>query len=412
MLDLALFGILTWITIYSIGQLFVVAAFVRVFRKPAGHVGNHQPKAAVILALRGADPSMERNIRALLQQDYPDYNVFIVVDHVEDTAWPIVRAICDSMPDVAKISVVNERLGTCSLKCSALVQAVTALDKSYEVIAFADGDTLVHRTWLQELAEPLSDPEVGVATGARWYLPSDAGLGSMTRYFWNAGAVVQIWLNGFAWPGSMAIRASVLREAGIVAAWRTSLFDGPTVVQQVRQAGYHIRFVPSVMIVNRERISLSDFSSWVERQAVVARSLGSDWYLLAVHAVNIVVCVIAPALALLSPEPGLSRLALIAALSYWGVTILSAVVLESTVRTSLAVQDHELEWFDWKKALNALPSLLLVHFVVLRAFAFSVVRRRIHWRGISYEIRTRNDVRMLNYVPFRLASTEPDQSVI
>lgn len=412
MLNFALFGILAWIIIYSIGQSLVVAAFVRAFRRAVGQVKGHRPKAAVILAVRGADPSMERNIRALLAQDYPDYKVFIVVDHVEDTAWPIVRAICDTAPEMAQVSVLTERLGTCSLKCSALVQAVTALDPNYEVVAFADGDTLVHRTWLQELAGSLSDPEVGVSTGARWYLPSDAGLGSMTRYFWNVGAVVQIWLNGFAWPGSMAIKASVLREAGIVAAWRDSLFDGPIVVQQVRGAGYKIRFVPSVMIVNRERISLADFSAWVERQAVVARSLGSDWYLLAVHAVNIVVCVIAPAFGLLSAEPDISRLSLIAATSYWGVTILSALVLEWTIRKALAVHEHDVEWFDWAKALSALPSLILVHFVVLRAFAFSVVRRRIRWRGINYEIGIRNDVRMLDYAPFRLASNEPDRSVM
>ena len=298
MLKLFLIGILCWIFIYSIGQLFVVARFVQVFR--TGLKKPHHfifPKAAIVLAIRGPDPSLDRNIRALLEQNYPEYRLFIVVDHVEDAAWPIVGRIRDEMPDRVQVSSLNAPLDTCSLKCSALVQAITELDPSYEVVAFADGDTLVHQTWLRELVEPLADAGIGVSTGSRWYLPSDSGLGSMTRYFWNAGAVVQIWLNGYAWPGSMAMRRNVLNDTGIASAWRNSLFDGPAVVRQIRHAGYRVWSVPSVIIVNRERISLTDFSSWVERQAVVARSLGGDWYILALHSVNITLCVLVPLLA-------------------------------------------------------------------------------------------------------------------
>ena len=415
MLKLFLIGILGWIFIYSIGQSFVVGRFVQVFRtvlrKPHHFIF---PKAAIVLAIRGPDPSLDRNIRALLEQNYPEYKLFIVVDHVEDAAWPIVGRIRDEMPDRVQVSCLNDPLDTCSLKCSALVQAIAELDASYEVVAFADGDTLVHRSWLRELVEPLADPGIGVSTGSRWYFPSDSGLGSMTRYFWNAGAVVQIWLNGYAWPGSMAMRQDVIKDTGIASAWRNSLFDGPAVVRQIRHAGYRVWSVPSVIIVNRERISLTDFGAWVERQAVVARSLGSDWYILALHSVNITLCVLAPLVALCvgSSDPGIQRWALVAAASYWCVTLLSMVVLERAVRSALTVDVGDIRWFNWPKALASLPSLLLVHFVVLRAFIRSISQRKIVWRGITYEIRGAGEVKMLNYSPFREATTEPDESVI
>jgi hypothetical protein len=415
MLKLVLAGILAWIVLYSIVQLCIVIRFVRVFQRvPERPQKSSFPKAAIILAIRGPDPFLERNIRALLAQDYPEYTIFIVVDHVEDSAWPIVDRIRRERPSLVQVSSLKAPLATCSLKCSALVQAVTELDASYEVVAFVDGDTFAHQTWLGDLVEPLADTRFGASTGNRWYIPRDGGLGSMTRYFWNAGAVVQIWLNGFVWPGSMAIRRDVLKDTGIVSAWRNSLFDGPAVVRQIRRAGYKVCFVPSAMIVNRERISLEDFSAWVERQAVVARLLGSDWYILALHAINIVLCVLVPPLALLLEwsDRNIQSWAYLAAAAYWCVTLLSMLALERAVRRVLNLDEIETGWFSWSKALTALPSLILVHFVVLRAFVCSTWRRTISWRGIEYEIGGRDEVQMLNYSPFRRAMTEPDESVV
>ena len=88
------------------------------------------------------------------------------------------------------------------------------------------------------------------------------------------------------------------------------------------------------------------------------------------------------------------------------------VVLERTVRSALVMDVGEIRWFNWPKALASLPSLLLVHFVVLRAFVRSISQRKIVWRGITYEIQGPGEVKMLNYSPFRQATTEPDESVI
>jgi cellulose synthase/poly-beta-1,6-N-acetylglucosamine synthase-like glycosyltransferase len=407
---------LGWIIICSIFQVCVMLRLLIVFRARVEPTHNFDfPKAAIILAIRGPDPSLERNIRALLAQLYPNYKLFVVVDHVEDPAWQIVEKIRDEIPDRVQVSVLKEPLSTCSLKCSAMAQAVTELDASYKVVAFADGDVLAHQTWLRELVEPLADPSIGVSTGNRWYLPSDSGLGSMTRYFWNAGVVVQLWLNEFVWPGSMAFRFDVLNKTGMVAALRNSLFDGPVVVRQIRRAGYKVRFVPSVMIANREQISLGDFTSWVERQTVVASSLGNNWYLLAINAVHVAICVFAPPLAALIAfgfsESTILRWALLAAASYWCVMLLSVLALERAVRGVLTLDKKEIRWFSWPKALSAVPSILLAHLVVLLALVRAAKRRTVNWRGIEYEIRGPDEVHMLNYKPFH-GTTNSGESVL
>lgn len=417
MLNFFLWGLLGYVILCSIIQACVTLRFLTVFRVRVEQPDNAAlPKAAIILAIRGLDPSLERNIRGLANQLYPDYKLFVVVDHLEDPAWQIVEKIRDENPGLVQLSVLKEPLSTCGLKCSAMAQAVSELDSSYEVVAFADGDVSAHQTWLRELVEPLADPSIGASTGNRWYLPSDAGLGSMTRYLWNVGVVIQFWLNEFVLPGSMAFRSDALDKMGMVAAWRTSLFDGPVVVRQLRSAGYKVRFVPSVMVANREKISLRDFISWLERQTVVIGSAEKNhWYLLAFNGVHVVVCVFAPIVAALTAfwlaDSTMLLWALLTAAAYWGVMSLSALALERAVRSVLTLDQKELRWFSWPKAASAVPGIVLAHLVVLLALIRAAGRTTVKWRGIEYEIRGPGDVRMLNYKPYR-GTANPVESVL
>jgi hypothetical protein len=201
----------------------------------------------------------------------------------------------------------------------------------------------------------------------------------------------------------------------MVSALRTSLFDGPVIVRQIRRGGYKVRFVPSLMIANREQISLANFISWVERQSVVASSSGSNWLPLFFAGAHIGICVFAPPLAALMAfwlsNSILLRWALFAAASYWGVMLLSVVALEHTVRGVLTLDRSEVRWMTWPKALCAVPSILLAHLVPLLALIRAANRKTVNWRGIEYEIRGPDQVRMLNYRPFR-GTTDPGESVL
>src|SRR5262249_4112160 len=58
---------------------------------PAGP--TYLPRACVILSLRGADPSLGECLAGLLRQDYPAYEVHIIVDSTVDPAWEAVEKI-------------------------------------------------------------------------------------------------------------------------------------------------------------------------------------------------------------------------------------------------------------------------------------------------------------------------------
>ncbi len=126
------------------------------------------PKAAVVLSLRGSDPFLLKSMSALLDQDYDNFTLFVIVDSANDAAWPDVRKLEALAPDRVKSQVLSNRLETCSLKCCALAEVTEQLDASYEVVAYLDGDAAPHRHWLRELVEPLSDTSIGVTTGNRW----------------------------------------------------------------------------------------------------------------------------------------------------------------------------------------------------------------------------------------------------
>jgi cellulose synthase/poly-beta-1,6-N-acetylglucosamine synthase-like glycosyltransferase len=72
----------------------------------------------VVLPLRGADPSLEACLKGLFAQDYPAYQVRIVIDSADDPAQTLVaRALAEAGPRAAAVHVETRRLlGT---DCSA-----------------------------------------------------------------------------------------------------------------------------------------------------------------------------------------------------------------------------------------------------------------------------------------------------
>ncbi len=391
-------------------QAIVALAFARLVRTPRRpNPEATYPKAAVVLSVRGPDPCLEENMAALLDQDYPAFRLFVVVDSEKDTAWPHVKRVQAMAPDRVTTRVLQNPLSTCSLKCSSLAEVVERLDESYEVVAFLDGDAPPHRTWLRELVEPLSTPSVGVTTGNRWYTPVQSNWGSLVRYFWNAGAVVQVWLHGITWAGSMAMRRDVIRQIDLISAWRKALSVDATVVRQIRAHGYCTRFVPSVIMVNPEAISLNKFIPWAERQMIAAKSSGSGWALMVLHVLSISGCMLGPLglliVGLATGNAQLTGVAGAAMVAYWGGVALSTLAIEQAMQRVLQTNGIASSWMNGRTAVKITPALMLSHLVCLRMLVGVCWRNRVSWRGVEYEIRGQDEVRLLAYRPYEAAPT-------
>jgi len=123
------------------------------------------PRVAVVLPTRGADPSLIDCLEGLLDQDYPLYDIRIVVDSCDDppgASWP---ASCAT----ARRAGADRAAGTAARDVQPQGQRPAANPRrpgrSCRAVVLIDADVVPHPQWLRDLVQPLADPTVGATTG-------------------------------------------------------------------------------------------------------------------------------------------------------------------------------------------------------------------------------------------------------
>jgi cellulose synthase/poly-beta-1,6-N-acetylglucosamine synthase-like glycosyltransferase len=406
--------ILFWVLVgLAAGQVVAAVRFAWIMRRArlASKAAGPCPKTAVILCLRGSDPFLAACLDAILHQDYPCYDLRIVVDSRDDPAWKTAeQTIARCGAANVQMQPLTSRRPTCSLKCSSLVQAASELDASYEVIALLDADTIPHRTWLRELVAPLADERVGAATGNRWYMPASQSWGSLTRWLWNAAAVVHMYVYRIPWGGTLALKAKILRESDLLDRWAHAFCEDTMLFAVLRRLGYRIAFVPSLMMVNREACSLTNFFSWMRRQMLTVRLYHPAWALVIGQGVLVsVIQAVSIALlgAALAKGQGLTIRWLVAGMTlYWGAMIALLITLETTVRRTLAARGEPTAWLKVSSLFRVGLAMLLTQVIYLAALVSALFLRTVEWRGVWYRVDGPNEIRVIEYER-RAACPEP-----
>ena len=149
-----LFATFLLVLIHSILVIYLAPTFWN--WEPTLFQDSDCPKTIVCLNLRGLDPFLTTALPALLDQDYPNYDVIIVVDHPDDPVYELAeKVIRASNKTNVKLGVLKNRKETCSLVNSSLIQTIQNNLNDYEVVAMIDADAMPHKTWLRELIAPL-----------------------------------------------------------------------------------------------------------------------------------------------------------------------------------------------------------------------------------------------------------------
>ncbi len=254
---------------------------VRVAQPPQGF----HPRVAVILAVRGADPSLLATVRGLLRQTYRRYEIHIVVDDRADPAWDRIAAIlaAEDTDRRANLHELLDRPTTCGLKCAALVQAVRGL-QNIEVLATIDADVVPHPEWLATLVAPLVDPQIGVVTGNHWFSPDRSNTGSLLRSLWNAGSLVPTTIFANPWAGTSAFRWEDVLRSGLLERWERSMVDDGPVRRAYSALGKKIEFVPGLVMLNRESCSVAYFVRYIVRMMTWSRLYEPSYWFTVLHA--------------------------------------------------------------------------------------------------------------------------------
>lgn len=373
-----------------------------------------QPKTAVILSVRGCDPSLERCLRGLLNQSHSNYLVSVVVDHISDEAWLRVQHIKREFDTFDRMTVLEleNPLNSCSLKCSALVQAIEVLPDDVELIVLTDADVVPHNEWLMQATSPLCDPRVGVVTGNQWFEPTGDSAGSLLRTLWNAGALVPTAVLANPWAGSCAMRLSDIRAAGLVETWKRSIVDDGPIRDAFRPLGKHIVFNPELIMVNRENCTTGYVNQYVPRMLTWSRLYERTFVNTFLYMLTLVFWFLATTVtgvaSLIAGNWLAAGICGLAMLVNSGLNVLAYVVTRRSIqriegRRDEAGHEHHLGKLGFGRMLRLSLLIPLCQLGFGYWMLRSVFVRQLQWRQITYEVQSRTEIRMLSYRPMQPA---------
>lgn len=364
------------------------------------------PKTAIILCLRGADPYLNQCLRALLRQNYPQYELKIVVDHQDDPAWNVAVDTVQALGVTnVEISPLRNIRNNCSLKCSSLVQAVSELDDSYKVVALADSHTVVHPNWLRELVNPLAHPKVGATTGSCWYLPKGKDWWSLIPYVANVSLVIQKYLFGMPWGGSLAIKTEVIQQTGLLNKWSLALCEDILIGSVLRKHKLRVKFVPCLFMVNREESDLPSLRNQIQRQLISSRLYHPQPSAIIGDTIS---SILIPTLVLMSllwasfiGQWENFNFLLGCYVSYTVGLLWLMLILEHGVQQMTRDRLQPIVPITFTTILKLLISIPLTQWIYGLGLLSTLSMTTITWRGINYRIFSAWNIRLEEYKPFR-----------
>lgn len=365
------------------------------------------PRTALLMGLKGTDPQLAEGLRRLLTQNYPDYEVHFVVDSVSDPAWELVeQAIRDSNASHARMLEFQDIPENGIVNCtnSKVVQAIRELDDSFEVVAMADGDVVTSENWLREIVLPLvKDPEIGVSTGNRWFIPPQSTIGSLAAHLWNVAAISVMYHLSMPWGGCYAIRMSTIRRGGLIEKWaKVAALDMHT-TNEMRQLGLKVHYVPSLMMVNRGSFSLPFAVNWIRRQLTWARLYNSAWPAIVVHTSVFVATMLAAAVlgpvCLYLGATSSAWWAVGGLSSYLVILTVLTGLMEVRIRGCLQRAGQNVEPYSWWTSIPVILAIPVTQIVQLIAVLQATFLKRVAWRGSILEINGPNDIRVIDEQP-------------
>ncbi|MBO3463385.1 glycosyltransferase family 2 protein [Aetokthonos hydrillicola Thurmond2011] len=408
--------LLGWLVI----QVSLCVLFLLHLRSPRRKLLSDQelPKTAVVLSLRGADPFLSDCLRSLLNQNYPEYDLKIILDSQQDPAWRVVADILSDqevVTDNVHVSILRTPYPNSSLKCSSLVQAVSKLDDSYKVVAFVDADAVVHSNWLRELVSPLAHPKVGATTGNPWYLPTGKYWGSSVRYLWNVFAVVKMYLHRIPWGGSLAVKTEVIHTTGLLDKWKRAYSEDTIIPSVLARHGMQVVFVPSLIILNHEESDFSHLLDSSKRQLLSYRLYHPRWWAVIADSILTVVLphlvLVLILVALWTRQWDVAVIFLNSLGVYMQVLLFFVIALEKEVQLLLPQHGQQLTKISATTMMKLSIASLLTLWVYGLGMVSALWMKQVKWRGVTYRVRGAWDIRVLKYYPYQLFEHPNDNQV-
>jgi ceramide glucosyltransferase len=378
-------ALLIWLSYKSLrGGIDYLNYFKKELARPQS---TYAPFATIIAPCKGLDEGLSENLAALLEQDYPEYEVIFVVDDKGDLAVEVIEEASRKNAKIATM-IVAPMATDSSQKIENLREAVLHVSKKSQVFVFVDSDARPAKDWLRHLIAPLEDKNIGAATGYRWFISKNPTFAGEMRSIWNASIASALGANtntNFCWGGSMAIRRDTFERLEIREKWCGTLSDDFVVTRSMKAANLPIYFVPQTLTVTVENCSLHELFEFTTRQMKITRVYASNLWALSFFGSGLFNLVVICSLLIVffNATSGIEFFA--AAITLLTVGIFS--LAKSTLRLKavmLVLSDYraELKHQYWTHNILAFltPALFLYNCVA------AALSRTMTWRGVTYKL--------------------------
>ena len=366
---------------------------------------SSSPLVSVIVPCKGQDFELAKNLQAMLDQDYKDYEVIFVTASDKDPSSPVIHEVIKKFPS-RRVKIVRAGFSQGQgEKVNNLIQGIHQSDRKSQVLVFADSDGRPHRFWLKDLLKRLYEPNVGASSGYRWFFPRNGNFASVLRASWNGaiGSLLGNHKHNFAWGGSTAIQRSNLKKINLLKYWEHTISDDFSLTEAVHNAGLHVHFEPRCLVSSHGDCTWSELLEWSSRQIIItkiySRGLWKLTFLSEVPFVLFFYWALGKLVWLISTAVSTVNSGVVTVLP---LSILIGIVcLLSSVRgflrwemvRSLHPEEKESLDRDWWGYLFLAPlvSTLTVYNLIISLFSSTV-----RWRGVYYDLKSKNEVHIIH----------------
>ncbi len=351
------------------------------------------PRAAIFAPCKGLEEGLTQYLESLFQLDYPDYSVIFIVECADDPAVTHIERLRMCHPERAsRLVVAGESVAT-GQKVHNLLRALAAAEDA-EVYVFADSDVTLTSRWLRSLIAPLQDSAVGATTGYRWFIPTGS-TASILRSAWNGTIATALGpkKQNFAWGGSMAILRRTFEQARVAEYWQGAVSDDYALTCAISDQKLYIMFVPACVVPSYGETSFRELLEFTSRQILITRVYANHLFRLLLFSTVFFNLVFWPGM-LLSVWaafhgrwwPALATLVIYLLGAWKGYLRVKA--LDTILSAEAAVMARR--YAIWYVLLPPLVSLLYLY-----NLATSLLSRVIEWRGVTYELLSSRQTRVL-----------------
>ncbi|MFG6375795.1 MAG: glycosyltransferase [Desulfovibrio sp.] len=248
------------------------------------------PKVALIIPMAGERQNMDRALKSLLDQDYPDFIPVLVTATEDDAACKLIRMLRAEHPQVQHI--IAGRAEKCGQKNRNLLAAVEACGAFPDVYVFCDSTHLAEKDFLRCLAGPIARGEAAICTGYHVVLPGD---NSIITLAYAQSVLLMRFLQGMAaftqpWGGALAISRTAFARYDVATLWSSNVVDDCSLAALLQKDGVHIRLCPAALLkTSAHAHPLPVWRAWLERQVLFLKfCMPAQWCILGLFATAVV----------------------------------------------------------------------------------------------------------------------------